>query len=86
MRPRKTTVEDLVYWTVQEPDKKIAQRIFKSPEWLDNSEDVEALIVGDTIQVPWVSDERDDTKILGTVWLTIHGKGMPPVDVVVTVP
>ena len=76
MKPRPVTDWDLEYLG---PDVRRVK--FGAPA--DGSVDAETVEVahfGDRLMVPFVTDDRDLPSFEGTVWITIYGGGMPPID------
>lgn len=81
MEPRPVTEKDLSFWNG-------FRRTFKCPPGMENCRDVEVIhcAAPDLIRIPWQPNEIElaDLATGGTVWLTIWGGGMSPVDIQVT--
>lgn len=55
---------------------------YKCPPDMPNCEPLEVVRSTNpqTLRIPFVSDDRDNPKFEGTVWVTIWGWNMPPID------
>lgn len=75
MKPRPVTD-----WDLQVFGPKAERVIYKCPPGMENCEDLELIRLHNMLKMPFVADDRDIPKPEGTIWITVWGHTLPPID------
>jgi hypothetical protein len=74
MQPRPVTDWDLQCFA---PGVKV---VYHRPPDMEDCGDLELIRMPDCLKIPFIADDRDTPKPEGTIWFTVWGHQLPPID------